>query len=55
MPAMGGAARIRDPAGDRTGKTQLPVELSEQQHTGIGRDVSAVKIGLDFTAFAAWK
>ena len=53
--AMGGTARIRNLAGDRTGKTQLPVELSEQHHTGIGRDVSTVKIGLDFTAFATWK
>ncbi|ANG62622.1 hypothetical protein A8C75_09090 [Marinobacterium aestuarii] len=55
VPAMGGAARIRNLAGDRAGKPQLPVELSEQQHTGIGRDVATVEIGLDFTTFTTWK
>ncbi len=55
VPAMGGTARIRNLAGDRTGKTQLPVELSEQEYPGIRRDVATVEIGLDFTTFTAWK
>ena len=55
VPAMGGTARIRNLAGDRTGKTQLPVELSEQEYPGIRRDVSPVEVGLNFTAFTAWK
>ena len=55
VPDAVGIAAIRHRIGDPTAHTELALRLPEQQQTGIGRLVAAVKIHCEFPAANTWK
>ncbi|BCB73025.1 hypothetical protein HMEPL2_33760 [Vreelandella aquamarina] len=48
-------SRIAQSASYRARQPHLTIELTQQQDTAVGSDITAIETGDDLTAFTAWK